>query len=191
MNERFKRWLVPAVERLEARAVMASIGFPDANGVMTIWGNNGEDTVIVNYDPATDRLVITDQIKIFQTDIDNVTKIVFYGYGGDDVFWNNTSVKIVADGGAGDDALVGGSGHDVLYGGSGHDILVGGEGNDVLYGQDGADDLYGQDGHDWLNGGADGWVDSLWGGSGYDTLYHNFSSDELEDWTWYDTIRSF
>ena len=45
-----------------------------------------------------------------------------------------TAIRLIGDGGTGDDVLVGGDGDDVLLGGDGDDVLLGGPGNDVLDG---------------------------------------------------------
>ena len=58
--------------------------------------------------------------------------------GGDDVVDASrlaaNAIKLVVDGGEGDDVLLGGAGDDVLSGGAGDDILNGGPGNDTLDG---------------------------------------------------------
>jgi len=49
------------------------------------------------------------------------------------------AIRLVADGGNGNDLLVGGAGNDTLLGGNGDDILIGGLGKDVLDGGNGYD----------------------------------------------------
>jgi Ca2+-binding RTX toxin-like protein len=49
------------------------------------------------------------------------------------------AVKLVLDGGAGDDVIIGSDGDDVLIGGLGDDVLLGGLGNDIIMGGDGDD----------------------------------------------------
>ncbi len=71
--------------------------------------------------------------------------LVVYGGAGNDVL--NASalagIRVVLDGGDGNDTLTGGTGNDTLYGGLGNDTMVwnAGGGNDVVEGQDGADTL--------------------------------------------------
>jgi Ca2+-binding RTX toxin-like protein len=59
-------------------------------------------------------------------------------------------MKLVADGGDGDDVLIGGAGNDSLFGGAGDDILIGNDGDDSLDGGDGKDILIGGVGNDAL-----------------------------------------
>jgi Ca2+-binding RTX toxin-like protein len=63
-----------------------------------------------------------------------ITKIEFYGNGGDDSFTNDTYVPSAAWGGDGSDMLVGGYGDDALSGGNGDDHIEGRSGNDALDG---------------------------------------------------------
>jgi len=57
---------------------------------------------------------------------------------GDDVIeasgLSASAIKLVADGGDGDDLLLGGDGNDMLSGGNGDDVLIGGSGLDILDG---------------------------------------------------------
>jgi Ca2+-binding RTX toxin-like protein len=122
--------------------------------------------------------------------------IVFQGNDGNDRFDNDdTTLRVIADGGVGndvldgsnqadeltggigddtllgaggDDELSGSSGNDVLEGSSGNDDLNGSTGNDRLYGGSGDDELSGSSGDDYLSGGSG--VDDLSGGSGRDGL---------------------
>jgi len=65
---------------------------------------------------------------------DEISRIVFRGYGGDDEFYNNnTDLPSEAHGGSGRDTLQGGWRADLLIGGSGVDHLYGGHGADELY----------------------------------------------------------
>jgi Ca2+-binding RTX toxin-like protein len=65
--------------------------------------------------------------------LDSVT---VQGGAGDDIIDASSVqgglVKLVLDGGEGDDIIIGSAGNDVLIGGVGDDVLVGGGGNDVL-----------------------------------------------------------
>ncbi|MBM6583129.1 cadherin-like domain-containing protein [Microvirga sp. BT689] len=93
---------------------------------------------------------------------------------------------IVANGGAGDDAILlaasldisatldGGSGTDYLYGGAAADVIRGGDGRDYLHGRDGGDRLDGQDGDDVLDGGAG--ADILDGGADFDIVTYENST---------------
>ncbi|WP_061239767.1 retention module-containing protein [Ectopseudomonas composti] len=63
-------------------------------------------------------------------------------------------------GGNQDNVLSGLLGNDTLYGGGGNDVLIGGRGNDILSGGS-ANNSSGQDTFVWLNGDADGGVDTV------------------------------
>jgi Ca2+-binding RTX toxin-like protein len=77
-----------------------------------------------------------------------------------DTVRNKTAVKMLVDGGAG---------NDIINGGSDEDMILGAAGNDKLYGHGGDDQLYGGAGHDSLSGGA-GDGDILVGGFGTDNI---------------------
>ena len=92
------------------------------------------------------------------------------------------ALPLLADGGAGNDALTGsaaadelqgGEGHDALRGAGGTDTLRGGLGNDLLVGGDGDDAMFGDEGDDRLvwNPGDDS--DLFEGGAGTDTAEIN------------------
>lgn len=142
-----------SLESLEVRENPAVTVVQSAN-VLTVTSDGAGDTVKV--DPAGAGV----QVKQFAGGVwgnvgpvrFGVTQIVFYGNDGNDWLANNTAVRLVADGGAGDDTLIGGSGNDVLRGGTGKDKLFGLGGNDML------------------SGGQDGVADELWGGTGADTF---------------------
>jgi hypothetical protein len=66
--------------------------------------------------------------------INDIDKISFYGYEGNDSFTNNTAISSTAWGHGGWDLLIGGSGVDALYGGNDCDTLEGRGGDDYLAG---------------------------------------------------------
>ena len=66
--------------------------------------------------------------------INDIDKISFYGYQGNDSFTNTTAIASTAWGHGGWDLLIGGSGVDSLYGGNDCDTLEGREGDDYLAG---------------------------------------------------------
>lgn len=71
------------------------------------------------------------------------------GNGQDDVLIDAAStVRIIANGGEGDDELNGGAANDILIGGAGQDLLVGNDGRDRLLGQAGDDTMTGGGGRD-------------------------------------------
>ena len=117
-----------------------------------------------------------------------IDKIVFDALGGDDQFYNNTSIESQVSGGSGNDLLVGGYGDDQFFGINGNDVLRGRGGNDELYGGMGNDYLYGGSGNDYLSGQwgsdrLDGEMgnDTLRGGAGADFLIGGLGSDLLKE----------
>lgn len=146
------------------------------------WWNPYDDLIRVSLtDRQTNQLV--DQCA-FPAGV--VSRIVYYGGDGDDVFLNTAGRTSTAYGQAGNDTLQGGSvvdsldggdGYDSLYGGDGNDVLRGGNQNDVLDGGAGNDTLSGEYGDDQLYGGNN--EDYLYGGAGNDTLLGNGGTDVL------------
>lgn len=80
-------------------------------------------------------------------------------------------VKVMVDGGAGDDQLRGYAGGDQMHGEAGADTMRGDAGDDQMFGGRGADVLFGDDGADRLSGGRGD--DMLTGGAGADIFVFN------------------
>jgi Ca2+-binding RTX toxin-like protein len=110
-------------------------------------GDNQPDTIVINGTNGDDVITIAQSngvltISGLGTDVtisgfDADDQIVINGLGGDDVIEASglgTAMKLVANGGDGDDVLVGSAGNDVLHGGAGDDVLLGNGGQDVLDG---------------------------------------------------------
>jgi Ca2+-binding RTX toxin-like protein len=97
-----------------------------------------------------------------------VTAIHFNGEGGNDFMQiTNTSAKIIASGGLGNDAIVGANSNDSLFGDEGNDTLLGGAGDDTLTGANSLSPTPGR-----------GEIDILVGGAGQDTfVLNNFYND--------------
>lgn len=176
-------------EQPSASAV-GSINFDAATRTLKIQGSDAHDdrvNVFINHPsiggPANlpDRLTVTlvniNSPLSYAFDPAAVDKIMFEGLGGNDYLDNRTSIPLVANGGAGNDALLGGSADDYLVGGPGDDYLDGRLGGDMLYGQAGVDALFGDEGIDSLFAGDD--VDRLFGGNGNDSLYGEAGNDKL------------
>ena len=79
-----------------------------------------------------------------------------------------STIRFLANGGAGDDVLLGGDGDDVLSGGDGADVVFAGRGDNVAFGGAGDDVLRGEEGDDVLDGGIGD--DILIGNAGDDVL---------------------
>jgi len=126
----------------------------------------------------------------FSVDIFNTETIILQpGAGDDTVHIGDLSAvaglrQVIVQGGDGNDlidasaqrdrglrlVLDGGAGNDVLLGGAGNDVLLGGDGDDWLDGGGGSDLLVGGSGNDHLDGGNDRDRDLLIGGQGADTF---------------------
>ena len=104
-----------------------------------------------------------------------------FAKGGNDAVWNQTDVRMIGDGGDGNDTLVGSltasdildgaAGNDLVNGRGGGDGLRGGPGADRLFGLAGNDGLAGQDGNDVLDAGTGADVSD--GGAGIDTVSYS------------------
>lgn len=156
-----------------------------ADGVDTVYGGAGNDTILTGDDADT-----------------------IEGGEGDDTIDGGIDDDLI-HGDAGDDSIDGGHGSDVIYGGDGNDTInaaenfgeaplgigevldatdpeptngldtvYGDAGDDTIYGGDDADVLYGGDDDDALFGGIDN--DDLFGGSGEDLLEGGQGSDTLD-----------
>lgn len=163
-----------------------STGIKLEGGVLTITGSNYDDGASV-VPSGTDVVASRGSFKS-TFPASSVSRIVFYGNGGNDSFSNTTNIKSEA---------YGGDGNDSLRGGSNADFLVGGLGNDSLYGNNGDDVLWGSGGHDALDGGNDddhlkghGGDDYLYGQYGEDALYGGTGTDELSGGYGIDTLVS-
>jgi Ca2+-binding RTX toxin-like protein len=167
-------------------AIKASF-FPTA-GLLSVFGDNLDDTIVMSRDAAGQILVNGGVVPITggQATVANTALIQVFGQGGNDTITldeaNGALPAAQLFGGAGNDTLTGGSGGDLLSGGAGNDILLGkggndllfgGAGNDVLTGGDGDDQVFGEAGNDRMiwNPGDDS--DLFEGGDGNDTAEVN------------------
>jgi Ca2+-binding RTX toxin-like protein len=167
-------------------AIKASF-FPTA-GLLSVFGDNLDDTIVMSRDAAGQILVNGGTVPIAggQATVANTALIQVFGQGGNDTITldesNGALPAAQVFGGAGNDVLTGGSGADLLFGGAGSDTLLGkggadqlfgGAGNDVLTGGDGDDQVFGEGGNDRMiwNPGDDS--DLFEGGDGVDTAEVN------------------
>lgn len=143
------------VERLEQRQ-MLSASLDD--GLLTITGTNGDDTVAIMKGSKGNLVRVTVNGKHFTFKKFDVKRVHIDGKDGDDSLnvWEagmTFNVPVTMQGGDGNDTLGGGSGKDRLEGGSGDDLLSGGKDNDLLDGSVGNDRLLGGKGRDTVYGG--------------------------------------
>ncbi|MEH2568648.1 beta strand repeat-containing protein [Bradyrhizobium sp. AZCC 2289] len=161
--------------------------FSQGAGVLSVFDDNGGNTIVTSRDAAGNILVNGGAVAIaVRPTVANTGIIQVFGQGGNDtISLDETNGALPAAqlfGGAGNDTLIGGSGNDQLFGGTGNDILLGKGGDDLLFGGDGNDTLTGGAGNDQMFGQAgndrmiwnpgDG-TDLMEGGDGIDTAEVN------------------
>jgi Ca2+-binding RTX toxin-like protein len=133
--------------------------------VVIVNGTNGADIIdVVGAGTSVSVLGLAARVNITNSEGAN-DSLVINALGGDDDVTATTLpagvIKLVVDGGAGDDTLLGSQGADVFLGGAGDDFIFGDNGNDLaLMGAgddvfqwdpgDGNDTLEGQDGFDTM-----------------------------------------
>lgn len=170
-------------DTLESRRLMsASV----ANGVLTITGTTGNDTILVRQQDAQ-TIRLEDNGVVSQFADSAVNSIVINGLGGNDSLRarnftsGGTTLRLLEpvtiNGGVGNDTIEGADGNDVLIGEAGNDSISGGAGNDLLDGGINADTLFGFTGNDTLNGGLG--TDVLTGAQGIDTADYSARIENL------------
>jgi Ca2+-binding RTX toxin-like protein len=159
-----------------------------AEGILTISGDNDDNTLIAGRDAAGNILVNGGLLPIIGDvcTVSNTTLIRILGLKGDDVLTvddsNGPMPPANLFGGEGDDTLTGsnnddlldgGAGNDTLIGRGGKDRLVGGPGNDTLIGGQGEDVMIGGEGDDQIIWNPGDGSDVVEGENGTDTLLFN------------------
>jgi Ca2+-binding RTX toxin-like protein len=183
------------VVRVDVAAPTISAVF--TNGVLTVTGDNQDNTLIASRDAAGNILINGGAIPITGgvPTVTNTTLIRMFGFDGNDVLTvddaNGHMPPAQLYGGEGDDILTGsasddlldgGPGNDMLFGRGGDDILIGGPGNNILVGGPGADQIFGGDGDDVIVWNPGDGSDVVEGGGGQNTLVFNGSNaDEVVD----------
>jgi Ca2+-binding RTX toxin-like protein len=159
-----------------------------ANGVLTVVGDNADNSIVISRDAAGRIKVNGGAIAVTggTPTVANTALIKVFGLGGKDrIALSEAGGALPAGslfGGAGNDRLTGGSGADRLFGQAGNDtlrgrgsndLLFGGRGNDTVTGGDADDQVFGQAGDDRMvwNPGDD--TDLNEGGDGVDTVEVN------------------
>lgn len=171
------------LESLEQRTLFATNTL-STDGVWTISGTSGSDRItIARY--KNSYVLFDSDTAIAAYSRTRVTKVISYGFTGNDFFSFNVQVPCLIDGGDGNDVIIGGNGNDTLIGGNGNDRIYGRKGNDLLIGSQGSDSLYGQDGDDILYAGPDSLtstgrqaVNFADGGRGTNTLIASANSSD-------------
>ncbi len=159
-----------------------------ANGVLTVFGDSGANTITVSRDAAGNILVNNGAIPVSggTPTVANTALIQAFGQARGDVITldetNGALPRAHLFGGTGGDSLTGGTSDDLLFGQGGadtidarggFDLLLGGAGRDTLTGGDADDQSFGGGGNDTMiwNPGDD--TDLNEGGGGSDTVEVN------------------
>ena len=123
----------------------------------------------------------------------NLRLLIDGGIGNDNLTGTNGGDTIV--GGEGGDVISGRSGNDTLNGGAGDDFIDAGAGNDFVLGESDIDNISGGTGNDTLDGGfgndiinGDDGRDSIIGGFGNDSLNGGTGADKIQGDTGEDTL---
>ncbi len=161
---------------LESKELLAGIVFLPQTGEVLIGGTTGADVAQVVQNGS--QITVSHQGFGSETfAVADVNQIRFVGLAGDDRFENQSSIRSLAFGqagndtligGTGDDRLVGNNGNDQIAGNAGNDVLIAGIGDDIVFAGDGNDRVLGVNGINQINGGAGD--DTLFGGQGDDTI---------------------
>jgi hypothetical protein len=174
------------LESLDDRIVPSVTStFSAATGVLTVAGDDLDNTIVVSRDAAGTILVNNGAVVIQggPATVTNTSKIVVTGGAGNDVLTadetNGGLPQTSLDGGAGNDLLTGGAVADVPGLISGFDTLLGGAGDDTIFGGAGADFINGGTGNDTLFGGAGNDRFSWSPGDGNDTMDGQDGTDSL------------
>ncbi|HEY7076236.1 MAG TPA: hypothetical protein VH418_12735, partial [Solirubrobacteraceae bacterium] len=120
-----------------------------SNGVLSVFGDNNDNSIVISRDAAGRILVNGGAIAVAggTPTVANTAQIQVFGLGGNDTIRldeaNGALPKANLFGGAGNDVVTGGSGADLLFGQSGNDTLLGKGGNDFLFGGSDNDTLSG------------------------------------------------
>jgi Ca2+-binding RTX toxin-like protein len=157
-------------------------------GVLTVTGDNNDNTIIVSRDAAGTIIVNGGAVTVTGgvPTVGTTSQIQVLGLGGNDVLTiddgNGPMPPANLSGGEGndkltgsgaDDVLDGGPGDDILLGRGGNDTLLGGPGNDTLNGGQGTDQMIGGDGDDLIIWNPGDGSDVVEGQGGNDTLLFN------------------
>lgn len=169
------------------------VGITFERGMITIEGSDGDDDIRFTSAGAGNVLLESgDFSQLFQ----GVRGISINGNAGNDMITVATdvvdsrgnSIRVMVDGGDGDDVIQTGNGADMIKGGAGNDTIDARGGNDRIYGEDGDDEIYGGDGHDNIMAGeGNNYVDAGEGmnristGTGNDEIHAGSDNDRITD----------
>jgi Ca2+-binding RTX toxin-like protein len=161
--------IVPDLEALNERILPAvTASFSPGAGVLAVFGDNQDNTIVVSRDAAGAILINGGAVRIRggAPTVANTALIQVFGQAGNDQISLDEANGVLPSAN-----LFGGDGNDTLIGGSGNDMLFGQAGNDTLLGKGGSDFLFGGAGDDILTGGAGD--DQVFGEAGNDRMIWN------------------
>lgn len=128
----------------------------------------GIDTAVIRLGNLNDR--------VSQQAGGDVLRMIVEGGFGDDTITGGPGPDLL-DGGAGNDRIDGGAGDDRIEGGLGDDTINGGQNKDHLFGGSGKDVINGDSGDDEIDGGLGD--DSIDGGQGADVIRGDAGGDRV------------
>lgn len=192
IGDTIKEKLKQVAEKLFGPKLSKEATVTKVNEQVIIESTAKNDKIGIVQDPKTGDITVTvngEKQTFSGKEKDN---LVIRAGGGDDVITvdRNVTVKLVLEGGDGNDTITGGSGNDEINGGKGRDFingtggndkLIGGDGNDVIYGGDGNDEIQGNAGDDYLEGSKGN--DNILGGAGKDVVSGGIGDDTLDGGT--------
>jgi Ca2+-binding RTX toxin-like protein len=150
---------------LQVGVRIESISAVFADGILTVTGDEVDNTISVSRD-AAGRLLVnggTVPVRGGTASILNTSLIRIIGLGGDDFLRLDEANGFLPTAN-----LLGGVGNDTLIGGAGDDEIDGEAGDDSLFGKGGTDRVLGGPGKDFVSGGTGG--DQLFGGDDDDVI---------------------
>ncbi len=189
-DTKIKVILTDSTGHKDQQNLSVNVGIPTitavfSGGILTVTGDNHDNTITVSRDTAGALLVNGGTVTIAggAPTVANTTLVQILGLAG-----NDTLLVDDANGPMPPANLSGGDGVDTLTGSASDDVLDGGAGNDTLFGRDGNDTLIGGLGNDILNGGRG--IDQMSGGDGDDQFVWNpgDGSDVIEGGDGKDTL---
>lgn len=179
---------------LEDRRLLAVTAYQSGSGEVVVGGDALGNHVVVQQVADNLRVDVVGQGS-FNFDFASVTSLRFVGRAGNDIFNNQTNIRTIAAGNAGNDQLISGNGNDRLFGDEGNDtltssggsnVLHGAAGNDTITGGSGLDTIFAFGGDDIINsGGGDDYIvagdgdDTVNAGDGDDTVFASAGDDTV------------
>src|SRR5262245_50559029 len=108
----------------------------NAADTVNVQATSGDDVALIMGDASgVSVLGLAAQVNLTHTEGALDTLRVNGGAGDDELEASGLSagaIKLVLDGGDGNDIIIGSAGDDILFGGAGDDVIIGGGGNDVI-----------------------------------------------------------